>query len=62
MLYESRQDKRHVRESLDCAVALQELENMGVTNIVTFDVHNIGIQNAVPLIGFDNVQPTYQMI
>lgn len=62
MLYESRQDKRHVRESLDCAVALKELENMGVTNIVTFDVHNIGIQNAVPLIGFDNVQPTYQMI
>ena len=62
MLYESRQDKRHVRESLDCAVALQELENMGVTNIVTFDVHNIGIQNAVPLIGFDNVQCTYQMI
>lgn len=62
MLYESRQDKRHVRESLDCAVALQELQNMGVTNIVTFDVHNIGIQNAVPLIGFDNVQPTYQMI
>ena len=62
MLYESRQDKRHLRESLDCAVALQELENMGVTNIVTFDVHNIGIQNAVPLIGFDNVQCTYQMI
>jgi len=62
MLYESRQDKRHVRESLDCAVALQELENMGVTNIVTFDVHNIGIQNAVPLIGFDNVQCAYQMI
>ena len=62
MLYESRQDKRHVRESLDCAVAMKELENMGVTNIVTFDVHNIGIQNAIPLIGFDNVQPTYQMI
>ena len=62
MLYESRQDKRHVRESLDCAVALKELENMGVTNIVTFDIHNIGVQNAVPLIGFDNVQPTYQMI
>lgn len=62
MLYESRQDKRHVRESLDCAVALQELRNMGVTNIVTFDVHNIGVQNAIPLIGFDNIQPTYQMI
>lgn len=62
MLYESRQDKRHVRESLDCAIALKELENMGVTNIVTFDVHNIGIQNAIPLIGFDNVQPAYQMI
>lgn len=62
MLYESRQDKRHVRESLDCALALQELENMGVSNFVTFDIHNIGVQNAVPLVGFDNVQPTYQMI
>ena len=62
MLYESRQDKRHVRESLDCAVALRELENMGVTNIITFDCHNIGVQNAIPLIGFDNIQPTYQMI
>ncbi len=62
MLYESRQDKRHVRESLDCAVALQELQKMGVSNIVTFDCHNIGVQNAIPLIGFDNIQPTYQMI
>ncbi len=62
MLYESRQDKRHVRESLDCAVALQELCSMGVTNVVTFDVHNSGVQNAIPLIGFDNIQPTYQMI
>ena len=62
MLYESRQDKRHMRESLDCAVALQELEKMGVSNILTFDVHNLGVQNAVPLIGFDDIKCTYQMI
>ena len=62
MLYEARQDKRHMRESLDCAIALQELVNMGVSNIVTFDVHNLGVQNAIPLSGFDSVQPTYQMI
>jgi len=62
MLYESRQDKRTMRESLDCAVALQELANMGVANILTFDVHNTGVQNAIPLCGFDNVLPTYQMI
>jgi len=62
MLYESRQDKRSVRESLDCAVSLQELENMGVSNIITFDVHNSCVQNAIPLNGFDNVQPSYQMI
>ena len=62
MMYESRQDKRHMRESLDCAMALQELENMGVSNILTFDVHNIGVQNAIPLIGFDNIKCTYQMI
>ena len=58
MMYESRQDKRHMRESLDCAMALQELENMGVSNILTFDVHNIGVQNAIPLIGFDNIPST----
>ncbi|MBR6725991.1 MAG: ribose-phosphate pyrophosphokinase [Clostridia bacterium] len=62
MLYEARQDKRTARESLDCAMALQELVNMGVSNIITFDVHNIGVQNAIPLAGFDNVRPTYQMI
>lgn len=62
MLYESRQDKRHVRESLDCAIALQELVNMGVSNILTFDVHNIGVQNAIPLHGFDNIQCYYQML
>lgn len=62
MLYEGRQDKRHVRESLDCAVALQELVNMGVSNIITFDVHNSGVQNAIPLSGFDSIQPTYQML
>ena len=62
MLYEGRQDKRHVRESLDCAVALQELVNMGVSNIITFDVHNSGVQNAIPLAGFDSIQPTYQML
>lgn len=62
MLYESRQDKRMTRESLDCAVALQELVRMGVSNIITFDVHNLGVQNAIPLCGFDNVQPTYQML
>lgn len=62
MLYESRQDKRTVRESLDCAVSLQELVNMGVSNIITFDVHNSCVQNSIPLSGFDNVQPSYQMI
>jgi len=62
MLYEARQDKRTGRESLDCALSLQELIKMGVSNIITFDVHNIGIANAVPLAGFDNVRPTYQMI
>lgn len=62
MLYESRQDKRNVRESLDCAVSLQELVNMGVSNIITFDVHNSCVQNSIPLSGFDNVRPSYQMI
>jgi ribose-phosphate pyrophosphokinase len=62
MLYESRQDKRAVRESLDCAVSLQELVTMGVSNIITFDVHNSCVQNSIPLSGFDNVQPSYQMI
>ena len=62
MLYESRQHRRTSRESLDCALALQELENMGVTNIITFDAHDPRVQNAVPLCGFENVMPTYQMI
>ena len=62
MLYEGRQHKRTHRESLDCAVMLQELINIGVTNIITFDAHDPRVQNAVPLSGFDDVKPTYQMI
>ncbi|MBR3904273.1 MAG: ribose-phosphate pyrophosphokinase [Clostridia bacterium] len=62
MLYESRQHRRTSRESLDCAMGLQELENMGVDNIITFDAHDPRVQNAIPLIGFENVMPTYQMI
>lgn len=62
MLYEGRQHKRASRESLDCAVALQELTNMGVSNIITFDAHDPRVQNAVPLSGFDNVRSSYQMI
>ena len=61
MLYEGRQHKRSGRESLDCAIMLQELVNIGVTNIITFDAHDPRVQNAIPLSGFDNVQPTYQM-
>lgn len=62
MLYEGRQHKRLARESLDCAMALQELINMNVDNIITFDAHDPRVQNAIPLAGFENVQPTYQMI
>ena len=62
MLYGSRQHRRSYRESLDCAFALQELQNMGVANIVTFDAHDPRVQNAVPLMGFDNVMPTYQVL
>ena len=63
MLYEGRQHKRSSRESLDCALALQELCNlMGVDNIITFDAHDPRVQNAIPLKGFENVQPVYQMI
>ncbi|MEG2501018.1 MAG: ribose-phosphate pyrophosphokinase [Oscillospiraceae bacterium] len=62
MLYGSRQHRRSYRESLDCAVALQELQAMGVSNIVTFDAHDPRMQNAVPLMGFDNVMPTYQVL
>jgi len=61
-LYESRQHRRTARESLDCAMALQELERMGVTNIITFDAHDPRVVNAVPLTGFENVMPTYQML
>ena len=62
MLYEGRQHKRSGRESLDCALMLQELVNMGVTNIITFDAHDPRVQNAIPLSGFDDVRPSYQMI
>ena len=62
MLYEGRQHKRSARESLDCALALQELASMGVTNIITFDAHDPRVQNAIPLKGFDNVRPAYQML
>jgi len=62
MLYEGRQHKRSGRESLDCAIALQELERMGVENIITFDAHDPRVQNAIPLSGFENVMPSYQMI
>ena len=61
-LYESRQHKRSKRESLDCALALKELNDMGVENILTFDAHDPRVQNAIPLSGFDNIQPTYQFI
>ncbi len=62
MLYEGRQHKRSGRESLDCALALQELVNMGVTNLITFDAHDPRVQNAIPLSGFENVRSSYQMI
>lgn len=62
MLYEGRQHKRTTRESLDCAMMLQELVNMGVSNIITFDAHDPRVANAIPLSGFDNVLPNYQMI
>ena len=61
-LYESRQHKRSTRESLDCAIALQELVKMGVDNIITFDAHDPRVQNAIPLHGFETVRPAYQFI
>ena len=61
-LYESRQHKRTKRESLDSAMALEELAAMGVQNIITFDAHDPRVQNAIPLIGFDNFMPTYQFV
>lgn len=62
MLYGSRQHRRTYRESLDCAFALQELSSMGVVNLMTFDAHDPRVQNAVPLMGFDNIMPTYQVL
>lgn len=62
LLYGGRQHRRTARESLDCAAALQELQAMGVSNILTFDAHDSRVQNAVPLMGFDNVMPTYQVL
>lgn len=61
-LYESRQHKRSSRESLDCALALQELTHMGVDNIITFDAHDPRVQNSIPLSGFETVRPTYQFV
>jgi len=61
-LYESRQHKRSSRESLDCAIALQELTNMGVESIITFDAHDPRVQNAIPLRTFETIRPTYQFI
>lgn len=62
LLYESRQDKRNSRESLDCAMALQELEKLGVENIFTFDAHETRVQNAIPQTGFESLHSTYQII
>ena len=61
-LYGGRQHRRNYRESLDCAVALQELQAMGVSNILAFDAHDPRVQNAVPLMGFDNIIPSYQVL
>ena len=61
-LYESRQHRRTARESLDCPLALQELYNMGIDNIITFDAHDPRVCNAIPLMGFDNVVPSYQVL
>ncbi len=62
LLYGGRQHRRNYRESLDCAVMLQELQAMGVSNIITFDAHDARVCNAVPLMGFDNVMPSYQVL
>lgn len=62
LLYQGRQHKRISRESMDCAIALQELQHLGVDSIVTFDAHDPRVQNAIPLKGFENLQPTYQII
>ena len=62
LLYESRQHRRKGRESLDCALALQELERLGVDEIITFDVHDPNVQNAIPLMSFENIYPTYDIV
>jgi ribose-phosphate pyrophosphokinase len=62
MLYSSRQHKRNGRESLDCAMALKEIEKMGVKDIITFDVHDTSIQNAIPLASFESLYPTYEFV
>jgi ribose-phosphate pyrophosphokinase len=62
LLYEGRQHRRFARESLDCAMALQEMDNMGVNTIITFDAHDARVQNAIPLSGFENFRTAYQMI
>ncbi|CUQ15229.1 phosphoribosylpyrophosphate synthetase [Clostridium baratii] len=62
LLYESRQHRRKGRESLDCALALRELESLGVDEIITFDVHDPNVQNAVPLLSFENIYPTYDIV
>lgn len=62
LLYEGRQHKRIARESLDCAISLKELESLGVDNILTFDAHDPRVQNAIPLTGFESMEPSYQII
>ncbi len=62
LLYGGRQHRRSYRESLDCAVALQELQRMGVSNVITVDAHDPRVCNAVPLMGFDNIMPSYQVL
>ena len=62
LLYQSRQHRRKGRESLDCALALQELERLGVDEIITFDVHDPNVQNAIPLTSFENMYPTYDIV
>lgn len=62
LLYQSRQHKRKTSESLDCALALQELENLGVNNIITFDAHDANVSNAIPNLPFDNIYPTHSII
>ncbi|MGI6003835.1 MAG: ribose-phosphate pyrophosphokinase [Christensenellales bacterium] len=62
LLYASRQHRRSSRESLDCALALQELERMGIDNIITFDAHDPRVQNAVPMLSFESIRPSYQIL